>query len=194
MRAVVRASEAERDHFRYMQRTTRDRVARSCAGEMEREVHEVLGPVGLDQALSRRVAGALLKVEDSVASPPSPNRSEGFWRTVLGKVARRPSSNGINGDGVEAGKLRWSDDVGLTAFLLKFGGGMEEVPESRLWISAITIGLAYFIGGLVPMVRPSPAPHVTASLTRSQGAVLFHRERADGPLVSRIAPAHRPRR
>ncbi|KAG8768932.1 hypothetical protein FRC12_005266, partial [Ceratobasidium sp. 428] len=39
------ASQAERDHFRYLRRTTRDRVLRSCSGEMEREVHAVLGPV-----------------------------------------------------------------------------------------------------------------------------------------------------
>lgn len=28
----------------------------------------------------------------------------------------------------------------------------EEVPRSRLYISALTIGLSYFIGGLIPLV------------------------------------------
>ncbi|THU89392.1 hypothetical protein K435DRAFT_821422 [Dendrothele bispora CBS 962.96] len=32
-------------------------------------------------------------------------------------------------------------DVGLTAFLLKFGQGMEEVPTRRLYISAFTISM-----------------------------------------------------
>jgi len=29
---------------------------------------------------------------------------------------------------------------------------IEEVPRSRLYISALTIGLSYFIGGLIPLV------------------------------------------
>ncbi|KAF5330068.1 hypothetical protein D9758_015981 [Tetrapyrgos nigripes] len=76
------------------------RVIRSCAGEGEREVEEVLGPVGVDEGTCRAVAKA----------------------------------------------LRWS-----TAFLLKFGQGLEEVPISRLYISVFTIGLGYLIGGLVPL-------------------------------------------
>lgn len=148
------SAQAERDHFRYMQRTTRDRVARSCAGEMEREVHEVLGPLGLDQSISRRVAGALLKVEDSIVPPAERPHPDSFFRSCLKWVARQPKTT-LNGGDSESGKLRWSDDVGITAFLLKLGQGMEEVPESRLWISALTIGIAYFIGGLVPLVRSS---------------------------------------
>jgi VIT1/CCC1 family predicted Fe2+/Mn2+ transporter len=42
--------------------------------------------------------------------------------------------------------------VGTTAFLLKFGLGMEEVPSSRLFASAFTIGASYALGGLVPLV------------------------------------------
>ncbi|THU86911.1 hypothetical protein K435DRAFT_822042 [Dendrothele bispora CBS 962.96] len=52
---------------------------------------------------------------------------------------------------VETGLLRWSKDVGLAAFLLKFGQGMEEVPTRRLYISAFTIGMGYLIGGLIPL-------------------------------------------
>ena len=29
---------------------------------------------------------------------------------------------------------------------------LEEVPRSRLYISALTIGLSYFIGGLIPLI------------------------------------------
>jgi VIT1/CCC1 family predicted Fe2+/Mn2+ transporter len=42
--------------------------------------------------------------------------------------------------------------AGTTAFLLKFGGGMEEVPSSRLFASAFTIGASYALGGIVPLL------------------------------------------
>src|SRR5882672_659375 len=37
------ASQAERDHYRYLRKTTAARVARSCEGELEREIRDVLG-------------------------------------------------------------------------------------------------------------------------------------------------------
>jgi VIT1/CCC1 family predicted Fe2+/Mn2+ transporter len=93
------ASQAERDHHRYLRRTTYARVQRSCDGEVEREVHGVLGPVGVDQNVSRQVALSLLEVESAAAE-----RSEG------------PSD-------AEHG-LKWSRTVGVTEFLLKFGEGI----------------------------------------------------------------------
>ena len=76
----------------------------SGAGEMEREVHAVLGPVGVDEKLGRQVARCLRKVEvDSGGA---------------GAAAGRP------GGSEEDAGLRWSKDVGLTAFLLKFGEGI----------------------------------------------------------------------
>ncbi|KNZ43654.1 uncharacterized protein VP01_9g12 [Puccinia sorghi] len=146
------ASEAERDHFKYLQKTTRDRVSRSCSGEMEREVHEVLGPIGLDDSISRTVTAALLRVEseaqESSTDTPDPvQESTVHW--LLKCLARQPKSYKQLDD--PNNQLRWAKDVGITAFLLKFGEGLEEVPESRLYISALTIGLSYFIGGLVPM-------------------------------------------
>jgi VIT1/CCC1 family predicted Fe2+/Mn2+ transporter len=107
------ASQAELDHFHYLRKQTHARVLRSCDGEMEREVHAILGPLGVKEALSRLVAEDLVEAGESEKNDPN---------------------------------------VGLTAFLLKFGEGMEEVPRSRLWISALTIGLSYFFGGLVPLI------------------------------------------
>lgn len=102
------AAQAERDHYHYLHRFTALRVIRSCAGEMEREVHAVLGPVGVDQKTSREVAKCLREVED-VVRPDGDETSHG------------------NGD-VESGAMaRWSKDVGLTAFLLKFGEGIGEI-------------------------------------------------------------------
>ena len=43
-------------------------------------------------------------------------------------------------------------DKGLTQFLLKFGTGVETISTWRLYASAFTIGISYFIGGLIPMV------------------------------------------
>ncbi|CAE6524535.1 unnamed protein product [Rhizoctonia solani] len=141
------ASQAERDHFRYLRRTTRDRVLRSCSGEMEREVHAVLGPVGVSEHTSRALATELRQVE--VDSSDTPDQ----------KVTQRRSWMGLGSWGSktqveeqESQSLRWQDDVGLTAFLLKFGEGMEEVPTARLYISAFTIGAGYLVGGLVPLV------------------------------------------
>lgn len=155
------ASQAERDHFRYMRTQTRLRVQRSCAGEMEREVHAVLGPVGVDEKLSRQVADSLLALEDEQAleeyrrrdtSPSSDTNHSESWLSKIG-FKSRAAHKGDHESG-----LRWSEDVGLTAFLLKFGEGMgkshctfavnsskawsiEEVPTLRLYISAFTIGM-----------------------------------------------------
>ncbi|KAK7062804.1 Protein ccc1 [Paramarasmius palmivorus] len=123
------ASQAERDHYRYLKKQTAHRVVRSCAGEMEREVEQVLGPIGVDQATCRAVAKSL--------------------RAAGGEEDAAPEARASNDE--ESGSLRWSKDVGLTAFLLKFGEGMEEVPTKRLYISAFTIGMGYLIGGLIPL-------------------------------------------
>jgi len=126
------ASQAERDHYRFLHRHTAARVLRSCAGEMEREVHAVLGPVGVEDKLSMAVAQCLMDVEVS---------SDGVGM-----------DRGAGGGTEEEASLRWSKDVGLTPFLMKFGQGMEEVPTRRLYISAFTIGMGYFVGGLIPLL------------------------------------------
>lgn len=119
---------------------------------MEREVHTVLGPVGVDETLSRKVAQNLLNVEMDVSH----------------------QGNGVNGSAsrgdIESNSLRWSKDVGITAFLLKFGENLgklwflsqrillimcnfvEEVPTKRLYVSAFTIGMGYLLGGLIPLL------------------------------------------
>ncbi|CAE6382448.1 unnamed protein product [Rhizoctonia solani] len=144
------ASQAERDHFRYLRRTTRDRVLRSCSGEMEREVHAVLGPVGVSEQTSRSLATELRQVEvDDSTTPDTPITvtKRQSWMS-LGSWGRKTAVPVEE----ESQSLRWQHDVGLTAFLLKFGEGMEEVPTARLYISAFTIGAGYLVGGLVPLV------------------------------------------
>lgn len=142
------SAQAERDHYRYLRKTTRERVLRSCAGEMEREVNAILSPLGVDDSLSRRVAGALLKIEAQLP-PPKPHPS--VFRQCLEAVARKPKFSKARDEERASLLPRGSasevdeddeDEKGMTAFLLKFGEGLEETTDSRLFISAITIGLA----------------------------------------------------
>ncbi|KAF8635682.1 hypothetical protein AX15_000308 [Amanita polypyramis BW_CC] len=124
------ASQAERDHYRYLRKQTALRVARSCDGEIEREVAEILEPVGVDNKTSLAVARSLRDAE------------------LHGDATENGYS--VSND-VENAKLRWSHQVGLTAFLLKFGHNLEEVPTRRLYTSAFTIGIGYLLGGLIPL-------------------------------------------
>ncbi|THH04441.1 hypothetical protein EW146_g10174 [Bondarzewia mesenterica] len=103
------ASQAERDHYRYLRRVTSARVLRSCNGEMEREVHAVLGSVGVDEKVSRQVTRSLMEAELS--------------GNDVGSHQHASSSVASVSDEEEAG-LRWSQDVGITPFLLKFGEGL----------------------------------------------------------------------
>ena len=52
----------------------------------------------------------------------------------------------------KAGHDSGESDRGLTQFLLKFGTGVETISAWRLYASALTIGISYFVGGLIPMV------------------------------------------
>ncbi|KAJ6481916.1 membrane fraction protein [Mycena sanguinolenta] len=127
------ASQAERDHYRFLRETTAARVVRSCDSEMEREVAEVLAPIGVDERTCRAVARCLREVE------------------VPSSTASR--ANPVTTHDLESNEsLRWSKEVGLTPFLLKFGAGLEEVPTSRLYVSAFTIGTGYLVGGIIPLI------------------------------------------
>ncbi|KAF9525310.1 VIT family-domain-containing protein [Crepidotus variabilis] len=126
------ASQAERDHYRYQQKHLAVRVNHSCSGELEREVSEVLVPVGVDEQTCRAVTKCLREVELE-------DFRSGSYRTSTATDEEHSSSI-------------WDRSVGLTAFLLKFGHGLEEIPNRRMYISAFTIGMGYLIGGLIPLI------------------------------------------
>lgn len=133
------------------------RVKRSCAGELEREVAEVLAGVGVDEQTCRKVATNLMKVESQVLDKveeveEDPRKDRSTLHALLRMVARKPRTTSDYEMGSSPRKSGSVDDMGLTAFLLKFGEGMEEVPTSRIFRSAFTIGLAYAIGGLAPLL------------------------------------------
>ena len=96
------ASQAERDYYRYQRKSTAARVKRSCDGEIEREIAQVLGPVGVDEKICSSVAKCLRDLE---------LESDGHGSDS------RPLTT-------EDGGLKWSKDVGVTAFLIKFGDGL----------------------------------------------------------------------
>ncbi|WVO19338.1 uncharacterized protein IAS62_000617 [Cryptococcus decagattii] len=151
------ASQAELDHFHYLRRQTQARVLRSCAGEMEREIHSILGPLGVKEPLSRLVAEDLRSVEDEIYGPPGAQESEGVMQgTDIVSESGNKKWGLLNWrtkkTEEEDGGVCGNQEMGMTAFLLKFGEGMEEVPVSRLYVSALTIGLSYFIGGLIPLI------------------------------------------
>ncbi|KNE99964.1 hypothetical protein PSTG_06816 [Puccinia striiformis f. sp. tritici PST-78] len=50
---------------------------------MEREVHEVLGPIGLDESISRTVAAALLRVESEAEESTDDTMEESTAHWVL---------------------------------------------------------------------------------------------------------------
>lgn len=167
------ASQAEMDHYHYLRRQTHARVARSCSGEMEREVHSILGPIGVKEGLSRLVANDLRTVEEealeNASRAGSASSGKSWWKIWKREGGIRLEEEG-GSPGGDAGEM------GLTAFLLKFGEGMEEVPPSRLYISALTIGLSYFIGGLIPLVPYMAAASAEQGLIIScivTGVVLF---------------------
>jgi len=141
------ASQAERDHYRYLRDHTAQRVSKSCAGEMEREISEVLAPVGVDSKTCRAVARCLREVE-------------------VDSQGNGALHNGGGTDPENVG-LKWSQDVGITAFLLKFGQGLEEIPNRRMYVSAFTIGMGYFIGGLIPLTPYFFIPRAQVALIYS---------------------------
>lgn len=118
------------DHYHYLRRQTYARVARSCSGEMEREVHSILGPIGVKEGLSRLIANDLRTVEeDALENPTRPSGSSGSWWKIWKK------DGGIRLE-EEGGKPATdAGEMGLTAFLLKFGEGMGKSFVLFVWKS-----------------------------------------------------------
>lgn len=118
------ASRAESDHYRYVQEQTRARVARSCATQLDREVHAILAPYGVNEDLSRLLAEDLLQVEERKAYPANTPRTFGMLARLRGE--KEAEGDAESSDGVQA--------KGLTAFLLRCGEGLgrsDSIPHLR---------------------------------------------------------------
>jgi vacuolar iron transporter family protein len=152
------ATQAERDQYIYLKSQFSSRILQSCTGEIEREVDDVLVPLGVPEDLSKKVAEALQKREFEF----SPLAHQGRYIDE-----EEGSSN-----------LRWSDEVGLTPFLLRFGRGIEPVSKGRMYSSAATIGLGYLFGGLIPLmpyffIQPASTALIYSSILTGVVLVLF---------------------
>ncbi|EJU04193.1 DUF125-domain-containing protein [Dacryopinax primogenitus] len=136
------ASSAERDHFRFLKKQTHARVERLCEGEMGRQVHEILGPVGIDENASQLVANELRKIESANYGADG--------KEIRHRHLARKTVDAEKGSQAETDI--GAEDMGLTAFFLKFGEGLEDIPIRRLYISALTIGSGYLFGGIIPLL------------------------------------------
>lgn len=135
------ASQAELDHFHYVLRQTKERVQRSCASEMEREVHSIIGPLGIKESLSRLVTEDLRRAEDEILGI-----GIGIVEGVDGVEGGRSSGQAAACDQEKRSKSRnffkrtgtpSNPNRGLTAFLLKYGEGQGKRPQQPVDVMAI---------------------------------------------------------
>lgn len=153
----------------------------------------MLSPLGIEEPTSRRVAGALLRVESSLPPPPpEPTLS----RQILTFMARRPKLAGAVDEERQHLLAKADDDdeaqeKGMTAFLLKFAEGLEETGDSRMFISAFTIGISYFLGGLIPLVSAAmDVCSLTANKVVTAAVLLLQEGTARLVVVDRHHPRH----
>jgi hypothetical protein len=89
---------------------------------MEREVHDILGPLGVKESRSRLITENLREVEEDLRRGSS---SSVEARTTLRQRLNKLNRLKVCGRGAEEeGAQQESNDMGLAAFLLKFGEGM----------------------------------------------------------------------
>lgn len=127
------SAQAELQHYNFTLRQTQERMRRTCSTAIADEVCDILGPYGVPRDVAALVASKLHGVELS-------RGAEGLLPT--------PAS--MANDGADA-NADADATQGLTPFILRLGEGLEPISSSRAWQSAITIGMSYFIGGLLPL-------------------------------------------
>ncbi|KAI8457910.1 Ccc1 family, partial [Phakopsora pachyrhizi] len=150
------ASEAERDRFLYRKKVLQSKVSGASFPEMETQVKNVLGPLGVQDNVCKSITMDLLKAEmisKELSMEAENSAFSGWLKTLLRKISRKPKVyNEIKGQAsLKTEELDSLESLGITQFLLKFSEGMEDIPTIRLYISAFTIGVSYFLGGLIPM-------------------------------------------
>lgn len=166
------SAQAELSHFAFNLKSTQQRVERSCGTEVQRQVHDILKVYGIAPGTSAQIAAELTakeqarrEAEQLAALQQQQHRASNSSRRKLFGCISLPSSSAVSSsllpahkrtnDGDEESQQAEADDLeqaGLTPFLLKLGEGLEPVSTSRLYISALTIGLSYFIGGIIPLL------------------------------------------
>lgn len=161
------SAQAEMSHFAYNLKSTQQRVERSCGTEVQRQVHDILKGYGIAPDTSAQIAAELTAKEqarrqaEQMAAIQQNRTSNAARRKLFGYIPLPSSSPAVAAHKRVASTDEESqqllpeadlDQAGLTPFLLKLGEGLEPVSTSRLYISALTIGLSYFIGGIIPLL------------------------------------------
>ncbi|KAJ1020636.1 hypothetical protein NDA16_004029 [Ustilago loliicola] len=165
------SAQAEMSHFAFNQRSTEQRVERSCGSEVQRQVHGILKDYGIAPETSAQIAAELMAKEQArkeaqeLAIAQQKRAASASRRKIFGCIPFPVSASSSSNPSVPPHKRTTTDEesqlldneqdlesAGLTPFLLKLGEGLEPVSTSRLYISALTIGLSYFIGGIVPLL------------------------------------------
>ena len=94
---------------------------------MERAIHGVLGPVGVEEPLSRLLTENLRKVETAqMDSWNETHRQAKWWKLGFGKVAKEETGAGTS----------LSIDAGITGFLMK-GENLGELSSSFPFVSSL---------------------------------------------------------
>ncbi|KAJ9091578.1 hypothetical protein QFC19_009034 [Naganishia cerealis] len=146
------SAKGEQDIFRHRFTAISNKLSVACPSETHRSVHDVLGPFGVKPGISKLVAESLEMVQRDVDEKEGmtlkPDQAQGI---EAGTVRRHPSKPSLR---VRLGLVQKPKvpSCGTSAFLIKLGEGMDEVPSRRLFISAFTIGISYFLGGLIPII------------------------------------------
>lgn len=120
------SAQAEKEHYDHSQVNTAGRVAQSCDEQLQSEVLEILAPYGIVGPVASQVASQLQQAEAN--------------KQVTLQAASRADEREL-----------LVNTRGLTPFLLRLGQGLEPVSSERSFRSAINIGVAYLLGGLVPL-------------------------------------------
>lgn len=157
------SAQAELSHFAFNRKATQQRVERSCGSEVQRQVHDILKTYGIKEETSSKIAAELTakekeRREAEVMASQHKRAPRRTGRKVFGCIPIPSSSAGVRAKNTDEESLLPSstsedlEQAGLTPFLLKLGEGLEPVSTSRLYISALTIGLSYFMGGIIPLL------------------------------------------
>lgn len=160
------SAKTEYDHYRSMQRLVRSRVQFACACEMESEVASIMDPYGVSAQVAKALCADLIEAERQAESTPSSHI--GTPMDAMNMQVRQPQRKG------------------LTPFLLHVGRQLEPVSAWRMFVSALTIGLSYLLGGFVPLVPYLFCQQIRTALFISigvTGAALFLFGAVKQPLV-----------
>lgn len=109
-------------------------MARSCSSAVTDEINDILGPYGIPTDVAALVASKL-------------RQAAADMRQTDGSSLPLPATHQGGGQDTD----EEAEEKGLTPFILRLGEGLEPISTSRAWQSALTIGLSYFLGGLLPL-------------------------------------------